>query len=346
MIRVLIVDDSRVQRRAVVAYLESLPGFEVVGEAIDGLEGVQQAHALRPNVILMDVKMPRLDGLEATRRIMADLPTPILLMTTAENISLEVDLGMRALECGALDLVSKPNLDELKGPDTIIANRLQLLAGIPVIRHPAGRGRDTKLDKEASRKTTGYFRRAKRVVAIVASTGGPKALTTLLSGLPEGLKAAVVIVQHIDAAFEQGLVRWLDEHCPLDVVLASDGMELFESRVYLAPQGRQAELSERRCIHLVEEAIAPGRHSPSGDRLLSSAAESYGPKAIGCVLTGIGRDGADGLLALRKAGGVTIAQDEASSVVYGMPQAATRNGGALRVLPLSEIATCISEVLR
>lgn len=340
VIRVLVVDDSRMHRKAITAHLQRQAGMEVVGEAADGAEGVQATLRLAPDVVLMDVRMPVLDGLQATQRIMAECPTPILLMTAAENLNQDVDLGLRALEYGALDLVTKPDFEQLQETDAGICSRLRIFAGVPVIRHQAASLH--RLKGQADRRTTGYFRRAKRMVAIVSSTGGPKALTEVLSGFPAGMKAAVVIVQHIDAAFEQGLVRWLDEHCRMDVVLGVDDDELLEGRVYLAPQGRYSEVSERRRLRLVDDGpVGPGSHCPSGDRLLHSVSQVYGEKAIGCVLTGIGRDGADGLLALRRAGGLTIAQDAATSVVYGMPQAAAHNGAALRILPLQRIAARI-----
>jgi two-component system chemotaxis response regulator CheB len=253
---------------------------------------------------------------------------------------------MRALAVGALDLLSKPDLEALRLDAKPLIDRLRLLSRVPVISHPGGRrGRVRGEVTPARRASTGYFKRASRVVAIAASTGGPRALTVLLGGLPAGLKAAVVIVQHIEASFEEGLARWLDDHCPLEVTVAKDQMELLEGRVYLAPQGRFSEVTTARRIALVDDPTHTGMHCPSGDRLLESAATAYGPRAIGVVLTGMGRDGADGLLAIRQGGGTTIAQDEASSVVYGMPQAAAQNGAAQQVLPLDRVAAAIVEAL-
>lgn len=345
-VRVLLVDDSRVHRSALTSLLGRASGIELVGVAADGEEGVELTKRLRPHVLLMDVQMPKLDGLEATREIMATCPTPILLMTAAHDLSREVDLGMRALAVGALDLISKPDLDDLRADVSPLIERLRLLARVPVISHPRGRRGRSSADMLAARRgSTGFFKRASRVVAIVASTGGPRALTVLLGGLPTGLRAAVVIVQHIEASFEEGLARWLDDHCRLEVALAKDGMDLFEGRVYLAPQGRFAEVTDARRVALVDDPTHVGMHCPSGDRLLRSAAGCYGPRALGVVLTGMGRDGADGLLAIRQSGGKTIAQDEATSVVYGMPQAAVANGAAQQVLPLDRIAPAIVEAL-
>lgn len=348
-VRVLIVDDSRTHRAALRALLERQPDVEVVGSASDGLEALAAAHDLRPGVILMDVRMPRLDGLEATRRIMADRPTPILLMTAADNLATDVDLALRALEYGALDLIAKPELTPGgEGPaGRALAARLRLLAGVPVISHPRGRARLRRpsSDEGSGQEKTTFHRRANRVVGVVASTGGPSALKVLLSALPTDLKAAVVIVQHIDAAFEDGLVRWLDEECPLTVVTPRDGQDLFQGTVYVAPQRRFCEVTERRRLALLEEPFAAGSHCPSGDRLLESLARAYGPGGVGVVLTGMGADGAKGLLALRRAGGVTIVQDEATSVIWGMPQAAAQLGAAQQVLPLDRIARALVEAL-
>lgn len=348
-VRLLIVDDSRTHRAALRALLERQPGLEVVGSASDGLEALAAAHELGPDVILMDVHMPRLDGLETTRRIMADRPTPILLMTAADNLTRDVDLALRALEYGALDIVGKPELvvgaDQAAG--RALAARLRLLAGVPVISHPIGRSRlrRARLDDPAQQEKTTFHKRATRVVGVVASTGGPSALKVLLSALPRDLRAAVVVVQHIDAAFEEGLVRWLDEESPLTVVTPRDGQDLFQGTVYVAPQRRFCEVTERRRLVLVEEPFPAGSHCPSGDRLLESLARAYGSNGLGVVLTGMGVDGAGGLLALRRAGGLTFAQDEATSVIYGMPQAAAQNGAAQRVLPLDRLPAAIVEAL-
>lgn len=348
-VRVLIVDDSRLHRAALRAMLEPFPDVTVVGSASDGLEAVAAAHELKPDVILMDVRMPRLDGLEATRRIMADRPTPILLMTAEDNLTKDVDLALRALEYGALDIIAKPELSGSAEPSgRPLAARLRLLAGVPVISHPIGRARLRRPlpeDPHAPEKTT-FHKRANRVIGVVASTGGPSALKVLLSGLPASLKAAVVVVQHIDAAFDEGLVRWLDEETPLSVVTPQDGQDLFQGTVYVAPQRRFCEVTERRRLDLKEEPFAAGAHCPSGDRLLESLARAYGAKGLGVVLTGMGADGAKGLLEVRRAGGVTIAQDEATSVIYGMPQAAAANGAAQRILALEKIAPALLEELQ
>lgn len=351
-VRVLVVDDSGVHRAAIKSYLEGCPDIEVVGVARDGAEGAELTRQLRPKLVLMDVRMPIMDGLEATEQIMANTPTPILLMTAAEYYDQEVDLGLRALARGALELIRKPELSSLRGGgDQSLARRIKLLSNVPVISHPHRKRRARiKQDLTASgahRPTTGLFRRASRVVLLVASTGGPQTLRRVLERLPANLPAAIVIVQHIDKGFEEGLARWLDEQTELTVQLGQEGDSLMEGVVLLAPQGKMSEVTGRRRLQLREPRRDENRlHCPSGDALLTSAALSYGRNAVGVVLTGIGRDGTQGLLQLRDSGGRTLAQDEQSSVVYGMPRAAAEAGAAERVLSIEGIARAIEELLR
>ena len=349
--RVLVVDDSGVHRAAIQSYLERCAGIEVLAVARDGAEGAELCARLRPQLVLMDVRMPIMDGLEATEQIMANTPTPILLMTAAEYYDQEVDLGLRALARGALELIRKPELSALRGgDDQSLARRIKLLANVPVISHPHRKRRArVKEDLTASgshRPTTGLFKRASRVVLLVASTGGPQTLRRILERLPRNLPAAIVIVQHIDKGFEEGLARWLDEQTELTVELGQDGDSLMAGVVLLAPQGTMAEVTGRRRLQLREARSSENRlHCPSGDALLASAAHSYGRNAVGVVLTGIGRDGTEGLLKLRDSGGRTLAQDEKSSVVYGMPRAAAEAGAAERALSIEGIAKAIGELL-
>ncbi|MBI3723783.1 response regulator [bacterium] len=202
----------------------------------NGEEGVRETLRLAPNIVLMDVNMPLLDGLAATARIMAEKPTPILLMTASENLKNEVDLGLRALEIGALDLVSKPEAIQVadKGAQALLT-RLKLLAGVPVISHPRGLSKRAKRPEKTARAGSSIIHRARRVIGVVASTGGPRALKTFLGGLSGELDAAIVIVQHIDGAFLEGLVRWLGDDRPFPVVVGEDGRGIHEGEVIVAP---------------------------------------------------------------------------------------------------------------
>lgn len=344
MIRVLVVDDSKMHRTALTKIIAKAPGFEVAGSAEDGEQGVELVHRLKPDIVLMDVNMPRLDGLGATERIMAEKPTPILLMTASENLTGEVDLAYKAIEFGALELIAKPaamQADDKATQDLL--TRLKLLAGVPVISHPRGR-RPPKRDEGVRRSTSSIIRRARRVVAVAASTGGPRALKQFLTGLPSDLGAGIAIVQHIDGMFVEGFVRWLAEDKPIPVGIAEDGRGIHENEVLVAPAGTHMEIGSDRRVVLKESDGGP--HVPSGDRLLRSVALTYGPRAIGVVLTGMGEDGARGLLSIKEAGGITFAQDEATSVVYGMPRAAKLLGACQHVLPLAELAAAVTKACR
>jgi len=350
-LRVLIVDDSATHRTALSQVLGRIEGLEVISTARDGLDAVKQVQSLRPDVVLMDVRMPKLDGLEATRRIMADSPTPILLMTASDNLEADAGVALRALEYGALDLIPKPERILEPGSVDRLADQLRLLALVPVISNPRGLKARRELRAESGRArspspsdsgpTTTYYRRASRVVGIAASTGGPRALKTLLSSLPPTLNAAVVVVQHIDPAFEESLVRWLNEECAIRVTLAEQGQDLHSGTVYFAPQGSFLEVTERRRVELITEPVSPAEHCPSGDRLFQSLAKSYATRALAVILTGMGRDGATGMLDVQSRGGLTIAQDEETSTIYGMPAAAAKNGAAGRILPLEDIGPAI-----
>lgn len=350
MIRVLVVDDSKTHRAAIRRLLENARGeFEVVGTAEDGQQGVELTHRLKPDIVLMDVNMPVLDGLAATERIMADKPTPILLMTASENLRGEVDLAYKALELGALDLVPKPPaLDAADKETSALLDRLKLLSKVPVISHLRGRinkgAKDRKTDSGVH-TASGVVKRAKWCIAVAASTGGPRALKSFVSALPPDLGAAVAVVQHIDGAFLDGLVRWLGEDRGGRVVVGSHGKSLHEGDVVFAPSGSHMEVTADRRTILVE-GPPEGGHRPSADRLLKSAALAYGPRAVGVVLTGMGEDGARGLLAIKEAGGQTFAQDEASSVVYGMPRVAFEIGATQTVLPLPKLAEAVARAVK
>ncbi len=345
MIRVLVVDDSKTHRAALSMVISKAPGYELVGAAEDGEQGVELVHRLKPDVVLMDVNMPRLDGVGATKRIMSEKPTPILFMTVSENLTGDIDLAYRAIEAGALELIPKPvalNPEDKATQDLLL--RLKLLAGVPVISHLRGRRPPKRNDMR--RSTSSIIRRARRVVAIASSTGGPRALNQLLAGIPAELGAGIVVVQHIDGMFVDGFVRWLGEDKPLSVSVAEEGRGVHENEVLVAPAGTHMEVGADRRVVLRPPGTDGSPHVPSGDRLLRSVALTYGSRAVGVVLTGMGEDGARGLLAIKEAGGATFAQDEPTSVVYGMPRAAKMLGAAQSILPLGELAAAIVRACR
>jgi two-component system chemotaxis response regulator CheB len=331
-VRVLVADDSELFRDVLSRVIAAEPGFEVVAAAADGNEAARLARDLKPDVITMDLNMPDADGFSGIARIMAETPTPILVLT----VNREEAVGFRALSLGALDILEKPsptsNLDDY---GTLLRSRLRLLAGVRVIRHLRGlRSRRAHEPRPVARPD---------LVAIGASLGGPRALATLLRALPPGFAAPIAVVQHIADGFTEGLANWLGQESRLEVREARDRDVLRPGLVLLAPTGRHLVVS--RGAARLSDAPPVDSFRPSVTPLFRSAAEAYGSRACGVILTGMGRDGAEGLKALKNAGGHTIAQDEATSAVYGMPRAAIETGAVDQVLPLDDIARALVELV-
>jgi two-component system chemotaxis response regulator CheB len=289
----------------------------------------------------MDVHMPRLNGAEATRQIMERAPTRIVVVTASSSRD-QTSAAFRALEAGALTVVEKPC-----GPDhpgraestRRLVEAVKLMAEVKVVRRWPRRERPVPTPPGCP----GPDRRI-RVIAIGASTGGPQAVAAILGALPGELGVPILIVQHIAAGFTAGLAEWLAQGTQRAVKLAEPGEEVRPGTVYLAPEGRQLGITGDGRIRLAAEAAGDG-FCPSASHLFQSVAEAYGRSAIGILLTGMGRDGASGLSALRQAGGVTIAQDEASSVIFGMPGEAVRLGAAEHVLSPEQICGMIRSLV-
>jgi two-component system chemotaxis response regulator CheB len=338
MIRVLLAEDSAVTRAYLSYLLEDDPGIEVVGAATDGNEAVEMAARLRPDVILMDVHMPNLDGYEATRQIMENTPTPIV-MATASSSQSETRGGFTALEAGALILLSKPPALWEDGHEESAAEllrTLKLMAEVRVVRRWAGRR------ENGGAHPSNRFPRPRdpKVVALGASTGGPQAISTILAALPGPLGVPVVLVQHISDGFIDGFVEWLGTRTPMRVVVASPGEALQPGTVHVAGGGRHMTVTRDGRINLDHGPPMNG-FRPSISRLFDSVATYAGREAVGVLLTGMGRDGADGLRRMRDAGGLTIAQDEASCVIFGMPGEAVRLKAACEVLSPAAIAEAL-----
>lgn len=337
-IRVVVTEDSAVTRALLTAILEEAPGFEIVAAVADGAAAVDAVTRLRPSVVTMDLHMPRLDGVEATRRIMREAPTPIVVVTASS----EVDGRMTydALAAGALSVVARPvgptNVRFAARRDTLLAE-LRLMAGVRVVRRIGRAEPHAPTPPLAPRRPV----RPIRVVAIAASTGGPAALHRLLHDLPRDFAVPILVVQHMSEGFIGGLARWLSDVAPGPVRIARDGDVLAAGVVLLAPDGSHLRLTADGTVRL--DAGPPiGGHRPAATALLNSVAEVYGASAIGVVLTGMGRDGVDGLANLRARGAVTLAQDAASSAVFGMPGAALEAGAVERVLALDELGPTIA----
>jgi two-component system, chemotaxis family, protein-glutamate methylesterase/glutaminase len=330
-IRVLLADDSATMRRALTMLLAQDPRLEVVGTARDGEEVLQMARFLKPDVISMDVQMPKLDGLEATRQIMDSCPARIVVVSS-HSADAEMNLSFNAIQAGALEIFAKPSVSspaELTVWGNHLADLLVKVAEMPLkLIQPSGAPSSVALDPPAF---------PIEIFGLVASTGGPPVLVELLSKLPAKLPIPLLIAQHITQGFTDGFQRWLSRSCLLKVEVAEAEKRPQPGHVYLAPDGRHLEV-EKGVFKTQNPTIG---FCPSGNRLLSSLARNYGSRAGGAVLTGMGEDGGRGLLEINRAGGVTAAQDESSSLVYGMPRFAKESGAAQRILSPDELALLI-----
>ena len=333
-VRVLIVDDSVIVREILKRMLESDPAIRVVGMAADGGEAVELTAQLRPDLVTMDLVMPGMDGMEATERIMAYHPTPVLFFSSyfdRKGMYSRLD----ALAAGALDIMDKPTLVPDKGWTAVagtLVEKVKVLAQVPVITHMHGAH---VLARQRLQTRVGVAARpAVDVVAIGASSGGPRVLEELLSTLPATYALAVLVVQHMAEGFMTGLLRWLQQRCLLLVKVAEEGDAILPRRVLFTPDWAHLVVQPDGRVHLSEGDPVNG-HRPSVDVTFKSLAKVYGARAAGMLLTGMGSDGAAGLLAIRQAGGVTYVQDQESSVVFGMPRAAIELGAAQHVLPPS-----------
>lgn len=331
-VRVLVVDDSPFARMAIARKLSLDPEIEVVGFAEDGEEALAQVRALRPDVVTMDVMMPRLDGLSALARLMAEHPLPVVMVSNLTTREAEVTL--RALELGAVDFYLKPLLfqaPEARGSGPDLPARLKAVArvGVERLRHQAPR--------PCPKSPPPPPPALRRVVVIGSSTGGPRALFELLPALPGDLPAAVVVVQHMPAGFTGSLAERLNEACRLRVREGAQGDLLKPGEVLVAPGGYHLDLSVKGTVRLTQDPPVWGVR-PSADITMRAAARAYGRAVIGVVLTGMGCDGTRGAASIKEAGGTVLAQDASTSVVYGMPRSVVEAGLADRVLPLDRIA--------
>jgi two-component system chemotaxis response regulator CheB len=344
-IRVVIADDSLVAREMLAQILNSDPAIEVVGVAKDGQEAVEMVARLRPDLVTMDVHMPKMDGLQATEQIMAYTPTPILVVSSSvhgEGMGSAFD----ALAIGALEVIKKPEPKDWQALQAIgadIIRRVKILSRVRVITHIRGRRTSGARRPVEPEQPARAHLRGMQCVAIGSSTGGPSALLSVLGRLAPNFPLPVVIAQHIAEGFVPGLCSWLDAGCQIAVVPAEDGQQLEGGKAYMATTGSNMEI-DGMTVRFTKPL--PGQlYVPSADTLFESVARSFGPHAVGILLTGMGADGAHGLKRLHDLGAPTIAQDEATSTVWGMPKAAIDLGGARAVLPVHEIAGEIERVV-
>ncbi|MEW6338701.1 MAG: chemotaxis-specific protein-glutamate methyltransferase CheB [Acidobacteriota bacterium] len=333
--RVVLVDDSATVRAVLRRLFARSGDIEVIGEAADGEAAVELVVALRPDLVLMDIEMPRLDGFGATERIMAVRPTPILVLSSRANRD-QMQTSFEALKRGALEVLAKP--EEPSGWDRLartLPETVRFLAGQrPKPARTSTESAPPPIRPGASREI--------RWVALGASTGGPGAIQAFLASLPADLPVTTLVVQHIAAGFEEGFAEWLARELHRDVQVATDGESGREGAVRVAPAGAHLRLTPAGMLRV--DSLTPPRHGhrPSVDELFLSCAEAAPRETAGVLLTGMGADGAEGLAALRRAGGLTMVQDEATSVVFGMPRAAIERGAAEFVLPPRALAAALA----
>lgn len=340
---VLVVDDSELFVAALVEILAIDPAVHVVGTARTGAEAIEMAKRIRPHVILMDVHMPTLSGIDATEEIMNACPTPILLMTSGYDGS-AATVAFTALQSGALDVVDKPQWSPWdEGQARALVEHVKLLASVPVISHVRAKLK-APLQQHAAADRCEREAGGRKLVAIAASTGGPAALGAILSRLPADFAAPVLIVQHMIPDFTPAFVSWLDSTSPLRVRLARDNERVEPGTALVAPDGVHLTVAASGRVRLFS-ASQPTLHCPSADVLFASVARAYGAQAVGLLLTGMGRDGAEGLAEMRRSGALTIAQDASSSVVDGMPRAARELDAAAVVASPLEIPRLLARAV-
>jgi len=347
-IRVLVVEDSMTIRKRIVEVLAADAGLEVVGEGEDGRAAIELTASLRPDVITLDMMLPVMTGLAATEYIMAYTPTPILIVSASTNRG-EVFRTYDALAAGAVDVLDKPLGDEIDDVwERKLVSAVKLVSRIKVVTHVRAKLARSPLSSPPPKPVQVVGGAGKyRAVAIGVSTGGPAALQQILRGLPANFPLPLLIVIHIAEPFGTPFADWLDAQSPIRVRFACDGEPLPRvgtPTALLAPPTHHLVVRGGR-LHLTND---PERHSckPSVDTLFDSVATELGDRAIACLLTGMGKDGATGLLAVRQAGGMTLAQDEATSVVFGMPHEAMLLCATHEVLPIHEVARTLTLLAR
>lgn len=364
MIRVLVVDDSALMLRLLSELINADPELEVVGTASHGYEAVRKTESLRPDVITMDVNMPHMDGLKAVEQIMSAMPTPIVMISSLTKAGAETTI--KALDSGAIDFVYKPSgvvspdITELAGE---ITSKIKLASKIRVVRS-VKRHRSTPitLSKKSARSAndddidvegaifkyvlsnySGNVYKYDKVVIIGCSTGGPQALNDVLPRFPVNFEAPILVAQHMPQKFTGKLAELLNSRVSLEVLEAQSGMKIRKGMVYIAPGGHHLKILADRTLALLDGPKRPSEPCPSVDMLMQSAASVFGSQAIGVLLTGMGDDGVVGMNAVKDAKGRTIAQDEESSLVFGMPRMAIESGCVDVIAPLARVADEIIE---
>jgi two-component system, chemotaxis family, protein-glutamate methylesterase/glutaminase len=338
-IRVLVVDDSALMRQLITEILQQDPAIEVVGTAGDPFVAREKILNLNPHVITLDVEMPRMDGLSFLEKLMAGRPMPVVMLSSLTEKSCETT--MKAMELGAVDFITKPKLDVITGMQTLceeIIEKVKHAASANVQRRRINT-EPARIDKNHAPPASALITSTHKVIAIGGSTGGTEALLEVLAALPPD-SPGVVAVLHMPEGFTKSYAQRLDRSCQIRVKEAEDGDRILPGHALLAAGNYHMEVFRSGATYAVRVFMAPpvSRHRPSVDVLFNSCAQHLGSNAVGIILTGMGNDGANGLLAMNRSGAYTIAQDEATCVVFGMPREAIANGSVCEVAPLQRIA--------
>lgn len=352
-IRVLLVDDSPIALRILSKVLESVPDIIVVGTAQNGQEGLEAVKSLKPDVVCTDYHMPVMNGLEFTKRIMSENALPILVISVSVQDEGDEQNIFALLEAGAVDILPKPrgifdpNYAYIKEK---LAHKIRVLSGVRVVHrlstlalpesnyHPGQLLRRVNGGDDCQGFINTRSCSRHTVVALGASTGGPQALQQILSALPPNFPWPILCIQHIAEGFLIGMVHWLQESCQLKIKIAEEGEVAQAGTVYMAPDRRQLTMDKNSVLHTADD-FTEVRYLPSVDVTFSSLADHCGERVIAVLLTGMGDDGAAGLKKISEAGGITIVENEASCIVFGMPKVAIEMGAAQKILPLAEIAS-------
>lgn len=353
-IRVMIVEDSRVVRELLAHIISQDPRLKVVSAVESGEQAVEALNDVAPDVITMDIRLPGMNGMEATQLIMEQRPTPIVVVSGNVDDE-ELKISINALRAGALSVVEKPVNPTHEAYAVMAAQlctRLAIMSQVKVIRQRSGRSKSHLARTPFPPAELPAFAAPSRfapagpirVVAIAASTGGPRALEQLLRALPAEFPVAIALVQHITASFHRGFVSWLNDLSPIPAVTAEHGQPMKAGRVYVAPA--DGHLCVRGRYFWIDHGPPVSMQRPSASVLFESIAQSVGEQALGVILTGMGDDGATGLLAMRQRGAYTIAEDESTAIVYGMPAVAVRLGAVCDLLPLNRIAQRVTALVR
>lgn len=345
-IRVLVVDDSALMRQVLGNLLARDPSIEVVGAASDPYVARDKIRALRPDVLTLDVEMPRMDGLSFLEKLMRAHPMPVVMVSSLTEAG--CDTTLRALELGAVEFVTKPKLDLRERLPEVAGEVIAKIKAAAIAKlQPRAAAPARAAARPAPAARTAMLRTTQQIVAVGASTGGTEALRELLTELPADCPA-VVVVQHMPEKFTRAFADRLDGLCTVRVKEAEEGDRVLPGHVLIAPGSHHMRLAREGATYLVRLSTDPpvNQHRPSVDALFHSCADAAGANAVGILMTGMGDDGARGLLAMRSAGARTLAQDEATSVVFGMPKAAVDLGAAERVLPLGRLAEAALELAR